>query len=238
MTYTRVVLCCVRYPISISRIYSCLCFIAYSYPPYLLFFFLMIRRPPRSTLFPYTTLFRSLDTWYFISVDYALGHAHQNAASQTIAENGGKVLGSAKHPLGTADFASLLLQAQASKAKVRAIASPGADMATLVKQAHEFGLQMKMAVFLLYIMEVHSLGLTDTAGIQFVDTFYWDLDEKSRVWSKRFFDRNGKMPTAPQVNAYEGLYHYLKAIQSAGTMDTQAVMKKMKELKVNAPTGA
>jgi branched-chain amino acid transport system substrate-binding protein len=179
-----------------------------------------------------------LDSWYFISVDYALGQALQSSATQAIVENGGKVLGSVKHPLGTADFASLLLQAQASGAKVLAIASPGADMANLVKQAHEFGLQMKKAVFLLYIMEVHSLGLADTAGIRFVDTFYWDLDDKSRAWSKRFFDRNGKMPTAPQVNAYEGVYHYLKAVQSAGTMDTQAVMKKMKELKVEDATGA
>jgi branched-chain amino acid transport system substrate-binding protein len=179
-----------------------------------------------------------LDSWYFISVDYALGHALENSASQAIVENGGKVLGSVKHPLGTADFASLLLQAQASGAKVLAIASPGADMANLVKQAHEFGVHMKMAVFLLYIMEVHSLGLADTAGIRFVDTFYWDLNDKSRIWSKRFFDRNGKMPTAPQVNAYEGLYHYLKAIQAAGTMDTQAIMKKMKELKVEDATGA
>jgi branched-chain amino acid transport system substrate-binding protein len=179
-----------------------------------------------------------LDSWFFVSVDYALGHALVNSASQAIAENGGKVLGAVKHPLGTADFASLLLQAQASNAKVLAIASPGADMANLVKQSHEFGLKMKMAVFLLYIMEVHSLGLTDTAGIEFVDTFYWDLDDKTRAWSKRFFDRNGKMPTAPQVNAYEGLYHYLKAIKAAGTMDTQAVMKKMKELKVDDPTGA
>lgn len=179
-----------------------------------------------------------LDTWFFISVDYALGHALVNSASQAIAENGGKVLGIVKHPLGTTDFASLLLQAQASNAKVLAIASPGADMANLVKQGHEFGLKMKTAVFLLYIMEVHSLGLADTAGIQFVDTFYWDLDDKARAWSKRFFDRNGKMPTAPQVNAYEGLYHYLKAIKAAETMDTQAVMKKMKELKVDDPTGA
>jgi branched-chain amino acid transport system substrate-binding protein len=179
-----------------------------------------------------------LDTWFFVSVDYALGHALVNSASQAIAENSGKVLGAVKHPLGTSDFASLLLQAQASNAKVLAIASPGADMANLVKQSHEFGLKMKTAVFLLYIMEVHSLGLTDTAGIEFVDTFYWDLDDKTRAWSKRFFDRNGKMPTAPQVNAYEGLYHYLKAIKAAGTMDTQAVMKKMKELKVDDPTGA
>ena len=179
-----------------------------------------------------------LDTWFFVSVDYALGHALVNSASQAIAENGGKVLGTVKHPLGTADFASLLLQAQASNAKVLAIASPGADMANLVKQSHEFELKMNMAVFLLYIMEVHSLGLTDTAGIEFVDTFYWDLDDKTRAWSKRFFDRNGKMPTAPQVNAYEGLYHYLKAIKAAGTMDTQVVMKKMKELKLDNSTGA
>jgi branched-chain amino acid transport system substrate-binding protein len=179
-----------------------------------------------------------LDTWFFVSVDYALGHALVNSATQAIAENGGKVLGTVKHPLGTADFASLLLQAQASGAKVLAIASPGADMANLVKQSHEFGLKMKTAVFLLYIMEVHSLGLADTAGIQFVDTFYWDLDGKTRAWSKRFFDRNGKMPTAPQVNAYEGVYHYLKAIKAAETIDTQAVMKKMKELKVDDPTGA
>ena len=179
-----------------------------------------------------------LDTWFFVSVDYALGHALVNSASQAIAENGGKVLGAVKHPLGTSDFASLLLQAQASNAKVLAIASPGADMANLVKQSHEFGLKMKTAVFLLYIMEVHSLGLADTAGIEFVDTFYWDLDDKARAWSKRFFDRNSKMPTAPQVNAYEGLYHYLKAIKAAGTMDTQAVMKQMKELKVDDATGA
>jgi branched-chain amino acid transport system substrate-binding protein len=179
-----------------------------------------------------------LDTWFFISVDYALGHALVNSASQAIAENGGKVLGAVKHPLGTSDFASLLLQAQASNAKVLAIASPGADMANLVKQTHEFGLKMKTAVFLLYIMEVHSLGLADTAGIEFVDTFYWDLDDKTRAWSKRFFDRNGKMPTAPQVNAYEGLYHYLKAIKAAGTMDTQTIMKTMKELKIEDPTGA
>ena len=179
-----------------------------------------------------------LDTWFFVSVDYALGHALVNSASQAIAENGGKVLGAVKHPLGTSDFASLLLQAQASNAKVLAIASPGADMANLVKQSHEFGLKMKTAVFLLYIMEVHSLGLADTAGTEFVDTFYWDLDDKTRAWSKRFFDRNGKMPTAPQVNAYEGLYHYLKAIKAAGTIDTQAVMKQMKELKVDDATGA
>lgn len=179
-----------------------------------------------------------LDTWFFVSVDYALGHALVNSASRAIAENGGKVLGAVKHPLGTSDFASLLLQAQASNAKVLAIASPGADMANLVKQSHEFGLKMKTAVFLLYIMEVHSLGLADTADIEFVDTFYWDLDDKTRAWSKRFFDRNGKMPTAPQVNAYEGLYHYLKAIKAAGTIDTQAVMKQMKELKVDDATGA
>ena len=179
-----------------------------------------------------------LDTWFFVSVDYALGHALVNSASQAIAENGGKVLGAVKHPLGTSDFASLLLQAQASNAKVLAIASPGADMANLVKQSHEFGLKMKTAVFLLYIMEVHSLGLADTAGIETVDTFYWDLDDKTRTWSKRFFHRNGKMPTAPQVNAYEGLYHYLKAIKAAGTIDTQAVMKQMKELKVDDATGA
>ena len=179
-----------------------------------------------------------MDTWFFISVDYALGHSLVNSASQAITENGGKVLGTVRHPLGTADFASLILQAQASNAKVLAIASPGADMANLVKQAHEFGLNMKMAVFLLYIMEVHNLGLADTAGIEFVDTFYWDLDDKSPAWSKRFFDRNGKMPTAPQVNAYEGLFHYLKAIQAADTMDTQSVMQKMKELKVEDPTGA
>jgi branched-chain amino acid transport system substrate-binding protein len=178
-----------------------------------------------------------LDTWFFISVDYALGQALVNSASQAIAAKGGKVLGTVKHPLGTADFASLLLQAQASDAKVLALASPGADMANLVKQAREFGLKMKTAVFMLYIMEVHSLGLADTAGIQFVDTFYWDLDDKSRAWSKRFFARNGKMPTAPQVNAYEGLYHYLKAIKAAGTTDTETVMKTMKTLRVDDATG-
>ena len=179
-----------------------------------------------------------LDSWYFISVDYALGKALQAEASKTVIENGGKVVGSVYHPLGTADFASLLLQAQASNAKVLAIGSPGADMANLVKQSREFGIKMKLAVFLLYIMEVKSLGLNSTSGIRFVDTFYWDLDDKSRAWAKRFFARNGKMPTAPQVNAYSGLFHYLKSAQAAGSLDTTAVMKKMKELKVDDQTGA
>ena len=179
-----------------------------------------------------------LDSWYFISVDYALGLALQNAASQAVVQNGGVVLGVSKHPLGNMDFASLIVKAQSSGAKVLAVASPGADMASIIKQAHEFGVRMKLAVPLLYIMEVHALGLDATAGIRFVDSFYWDLNDKSRAWAKRFFNRNGKMPTAPQVNAYEGLIHYLKAIKVAGTTDAEAVMKTMKTMPVEDATGS
>ena len=179
-----------------------------------------------------------LDSWFFISVNYALGEALVSQATKAIVENGGSVVGSIRHPLGTTDYASLLLQAQASNAKVLAIGSPGADMANLVKQAHEFGVRMKLSVFLLYIQEVHSLGLANTAGIRFVDYFYWDLNEKTRGWSKRFFARNGKMPTAPQLNAYEGLTHYLRAVQAADTLDTKTVMQKMKELPIDDATGA
>lgn len=179
-----------------------------------------------------------LDTWFFISVDYALGQALQEAATKTVIETGGKVLGYVKHPLGTSDFGSQLLQAQASGAKVLAVASPGADLANTIKQAHEFGLDMKLAVFLLYIKEVDSLGLAATQGVRFVDTFYWDLDERTRAFSKLFFARNGTMPTAPQVNAYEGLIHYLKAVKAAGTDEAGAVMKQMKAMPVSDATGA
>lgn len=176
-------------------------------------------------------------SWYILAVDYAYGHSMQAEATKAVLENGGKVLGAARHPHGTTDFASYLLQAEGSGAKVLALASAASDMMTAVKQAREFQTKMRIVAIAVYIMDVQAVGLKDMAGIEFVDAFYWDMNEKSRAWSKRFFDQNGHMPTTPQVDAYHGMTHYLKAVQAAGTDAGDAVVKKMKELPIADATG-
>jgi branched-chain amino acid transport system substrate-binding protein len=175
------------------------------------------------------------DTWFFVTVDYTFGQSLEADATAAVKAAGGKVLGSVRHPLGTSDFGSYLLQAQASGAKVVAFANGGGDMVTAIKQANEFGLtkSQTMAALLVTISDVHSMQLQAAQGLKFVTAFYWDRNDETRVWSKRFFDRQGSMPTMAQASAYSAVRHYLAAIAAAGTDEAKAVMAKMREMPVN-----
>ena len=148
---------------------------------------------------------------------------------------GGKVLGSVRHPLNTADFSSYLLQAQASGAKVVAFANGGGDMVNATKQANEFGLTKSQSIvtLLVFISDVHSMELKAAQGLKFVTAFYWDRNDETRAWSKRFFDKHGRMPTMPQAAVYSAIRHYISAIAAAGTDEAKAVMAKMREMPVN-----
>lgn len=188
-----------------------------------------------------TSLARSVvaegrDTWFFLTVDYAFGHSLEADATNAVRAAGGKVLGSVSHPLNTSDFSSYLLQAQASGAKVVALANGGGDMINAIKQANEFGLTrggQSIVSLLVFISDVHSMGLQNAQGLKFVTAFYWDRDEESRAWSRRFFARHGKMPTMAQASVYSAIRHYLRAIAAAGTDEAKAVMAKMREIPVN-----
>ena len=176
------------------------------------------------------------DTWYFITVDYAFGYSMEADASSAVLASRGKVLGSVRHPLNSADFSSYLLQAQASGAKVIALANAGGDMVNATKQANEFGLSrggQTLVSLLAFITDIHSLGLPAAQGLRFVTGFYWDRDDETRAWSKRFFDRHGRMPTSAQAAVYSAIRHYLRAIEAAGTDEAKAVMAKMREIPVN-----
>jgi branched-chain amino acid transport system substrate-binding protein len=188
-----------------------------------------------------TSLARSVvaegrDTWFFVTVDYAFGHSLEADATAAVLAAGGKVVGGVRHPLNTADFSSYLLQAQASGAKVVALANGGGDMINAIKQAREFGLTrggQTVVSLLVFISDVHSMGLQTAQGLKFATAFYWDRDEESRAWSKRFMARHGKMPTMAQAGVYSAIRHYLKAIDAAGTDEAKTVMAKMRELPVN-----
>jgi branched-chain amino acid transport system substrate-binding protein len=188
-----------------------------------------------------TSLARSVvaagrDTWFFVTVDYAFGHSLEADATSAVLAAGGKVLGSVRHPLNTADFSSYLLQAQASGAKVVALANGGGDMTNAIKQAGEFGLirgGQTVVSLLVFISDVHSMGLQTAQGLKFATAFYWDRDDDSRAWSKRFFARHGRMPTMAQAAVYSAIRHYLLAIAAAGTDEAKAVMAKMREIPVN-----
>jgi branched-chain amino acid transport system substrate-binding protein len=188
-----------------------------------------------------TSLARSVvaegrDTWFFLTVDYAFGHSLEADATDAVLAAGGKVLGSVRHPLNASDFSSYLLQAQASSAKVVALANGGGDMISAIKQAGEFGLTrggQTVVSLLVFISDVHSMGLQTGQGLKFATAFYWDRDEASRAWSKRFFARHGKMPTMAQAGVYSAIRHYLAAIAAAGTDEARAVMAKMREIPVN-----
>ncbi|HTB03825.1 MAG TPA: ABC transporter substrate-binding protein [Bradyrhizobium sp.] len=175
------------------------------------------------------------DTWFFITVDYAFGHSLEADATAAVQAAGGKVLGSVRHPLNTSDFSSYLLQAQASGAKVVAFANGGGDMVNATKQANEFGLTktQTMVSLLVTIADVHSMELKAAQGLKFVTAFYWDRNEETRAWSKRFFERQGRMPTMGQAAVYSAVRHYLLAIAAAGTDEAKAVMAKMREIPVN-----
>jgi branched-chain amino acid transport system substrate-binding protein len=178
---------------------------------------------------------QGLDTWFFITVDYTFGHSLEADASAAVKAAGGKVLGSVRHPLNTADFSSYLLQAQASGAKVVAFANGGGDMVNATKQANEFGLTKSQSIvtLLVFISDVHSMELKAAQGLKFVTAFYWDRNDETRAWSKRFFDKQGRMPTMPQAAIYSAIRHYISAIAAAGTDEAKAVMAKMRAMPVN-----
>jgi branched-chain amino acid transport system substrate-binding protein len=176
------------------------------------------------------------DTWFFIAVDYAFGEALQRDATAMIVPLGGKVVGSIRHPVGNQDFASFLLQAQASKAKVIALADAGQDMSNAVKQAAEFGIVdagQKLVGLSANISDVHSMGLQLAHGLLLAEPFYWDMNDASRTWSKRFLARTGRMPNLTMAGVYGSTLGYLKAVQTAGTTDSDAVMATLKKTRIN-----
>ena len=174
------------------------------------------------------------DSWYLITVDYTFGHAFAADMRKAIAARGGRVLGEVKHPLGTADMSSYLLQAQASKAKVVALANAGSDMANAIKQAAEFGLtgQQALVAPAVFLTDIHGMGLPTAKGLRFISASYWDRDDASRAWSKKFFERRKAMPTMTQAGVYSAVRHYLKAVEAGGTDDAAAVLAKMKQIPV------
>ena len=176
------------------------------------------------------------DTWFFITADYAFGHALERDTTAVVTANGGKVLGSVNVPLNNADFSSFLLQAQASKAKIVGLANAGGDTINSIKQAAEFGLVaggQKLAGLLVFISDVHSLGLQTAQGLQLTESFYWDQDDQARAWSKKFFDKTNKEPTMVQAGVYGAIMHYLAAIKATGSDDGPTVVKQMKATPVN-----
>src|SRR5271170_8403989 len=178
---------------------------------------------------------RGGNTWFFLTADYAFGHALERDASQVILQNGGKVLGSVAHPFATPDLSSFILQAQASKAKIIGIASGPPDNVNAIKLGGEFGVfqgGQQMAGLLVLITDVNALGLKAAQGLLLTTSFYWDMDDKTREWSKRFFDKLHKMPTMWQAGVYSSVTHYLKAIQATGTDDPLKVAAKMREAPV------
>jgi branched-chain amino acid transport system substrate-binding protein len=175
--------------------------------------------------------------WYFITVNYALGQGIEAEATHYIENHGGKVLGSSKHPLGTSDFASFLLQAQSSKAKVIGLANAGGDTINAVKQAAEFGIQQSgqsLVAFLLFINDVHGMGLKVAQGLQLLEAFYWDRDDDTRAFAKRFAARpgmNGKMPSGNQAGVYASTLSYLNAVDATGSDNAKEVVPQMKKFK-------
>jgi branched-chain amino acid transport system substrate-binding protein len=175
------------------------------------------------------------DSWYFLTADYIFGKSLEEDTTKVVKAAGGKVLGAARHPSpGTTDFSSYLLQAQSSGAKVIGLANAGADTVNSIKQAAEFGVTPKqsLAGLLVFISEVHALGLQTAKGMYLTTAFYWDLDDETRKWSKRFFDKHKKMPTMVHAGVYSAVTHYLKAVQAVGTDDADKVIARMKETPV------
>ncbi|HEX4781123.1 MAG TPA: ABC transporter substrate-binding protein [Usitatibacter sp.] len=178
-------------------------------------------------------------TWFFITADYAFGHALERDTSAVVEKNGGKVLGDVKVPLNTQDFSSFLLQAQASKAQIIGLANAGGDTINSVKQAAEFGIVkggQNLAGLLIFLTDIHGIGLEKAQGLILTETFYWDLNDQTRAWSKRFAAANGgKYPTMVHAGVYAGVLHYLKAIAALKSDDADKVMAKMKATPTDDP---
>ena len=178
------------------------------------------------------------DTWFFITADYAFGNAMQAEVTKVVQAAGGKILGAVKHPVGTMDFSSFILQAQASGAKVVALANASGDTVTNIKQANEFQIgkdgKQKLAVLIFYLTSVHSLGAEATQGVQYLTAFYWDHDDASRAFGKRFAAKHGgRYPTQAQAGVYSSVRHYIQAVDASNSVDGLTVMRKMKELPVD-----
>ncbi|MGH6640647.1 MAG: ABC transporter substrate-binding protein [Polaromonas sp.] len=171
--------------------------------------------------------------WYFLTADYAFGHSLENDAATVVKANGGTVAGAVRHPLSASDFSAFLLQAQTSKAQILGLANAGGDFTNAMKAAREFGINktMKVAGLLVFINDVHSLGLANTEGLQLADSWYWNQDDASRKFAKRFFDKYKRMPSSLQAADYSAAANYLKAVQTAGTTDADKVMSTLKTMK-------
>jgi branched-chain amino acid transport system substrate-binding protein len=174
-------------------------------------------------------------TWYFLTVDYAFGESLEKETTRVVLANGGQVVGSVRHPLSATDFSSFLLQAQASKAQVLGLANGGGDTIGAIKGAQQFGITqtMKIAGLMLFITDVHALGLKLTSGINLTEAWYWDSDERTRKWSARFFEKMKKMPTSMQAASYSAALQYLKAVAAAGTDGADPVMTQLRKLKID-----
>ncbi|MGU3497051.1 ABC transporter substrate-binding protein [Xanthobacteraceae bacterium A53D] len=176
-------------------------------------------------------------SWFFLTSDYAFGHALERDAAKAITANGGKVVGQVRHPVSNSDFSAFLLQAQGSKAEVIGLANSVNDLTTSVRQANEFGIQQggqKLAALLAFISDIKSLGLPVAQGVRLTESFYWDQNDETREWSKRFAARNnGRVPTQNQAGVYSAVRHYLKGVEAAKSKDGVTVAKQMKEIPVN-----
>jgi branched-chain amino acid transport system substrate-binding protein len=183
------------------------------------------------------TVKQGLDSWFFLTADYAFGQDLEKDTTAVVTKSGGKVIGSVKHPLNTADFSSFLLQAQSSGAKVVGLANAGGDTINAIKQAAEFGLTrkggQKLSPLLAFVTDIDSVGLETAQGLLLAEAFYWDLNDETRAFSKRFMDRTKRVPTSAQAGVYSSTLHYLKAVKTAGSTDAAAVMKVMKDTPIN-----
>jgi branched-chain amino acid transport system substrate-binding protein len=175
------------------------------------------------------------DSWYFLTADYAFGASLEKDAADVVKANGGKVLGSVKHPLNASDFSAFLLQAQASKAKILGLANSGGDTVNSIKAANEFGITktMKLAGLLMFITDVHALGLGLTQGMYIADSWYWDMNKDTRAYAKRYFEKMKKQPSSTQAADYSATMTYLNAVKAAGTDEPDKVMAQMKSSKIN-----
>ncbi|MDO9360161.1 MAG: ABC transporter substrate-binding protein [Polaromonas sp.] len=176
------------------------------------------------------------NTWYFLTADYAFGHQSEKDVTEVINSSGGKVVGSSRHPLNASDFSSFMLSAKNSGAKIIGLANGGSDTINAVKSAQEFGIdptKQNLAGLAVFITDIHGMGLKAAQGLQVTEAFYWDANEETRKWSRRYFEKMKKMPTAIQAANYSSTLHYLNAVKAAGTDAAPAVMAKMKSLKIN-----
>jgi branched-chain amino acid transport system substrate-binding protein len=174
-------------------------------------------------------------SWFFLAVDYAFGRALQQDVTDVVRAKGGEIVGDVKHPLNTSDFSSFLLQAQASEADVIGLANSGADLVNSIKQAGEFGISSKqrLVALLVYITDVHSLGLNAAQKVFLTTGFYWDMNDDTRAWSKRYFAQVGAMPTMAQAGVYSSVLHYLRAVKKAGSIDGNKVAGAMRDMPVD-----